>query len=56
MAKKNIRSFENGITIVALVITIMIMLILSGIVLNNAIRENGIIKNANSSLKQKFFK
>ena len=46
MAKKNIRSFENGITIVALIITVIILLILAGISLNLVIGENGIIKNA----------
>lgn len=46
---KKIKDFQNkrnGITLVALVITIIIMLILAGITINLTIGENGIIKKA----------
>ena len=44
---------EKGITVVALVISIIVMIILSGISLNATIGENGIINRARESkLKQ----
>lgn len=50
--EKNIRK-ENGITLVALVVSIIVMLILSAISLNATIGENGIISRARESkLKQ----
>ena len=45
----------EGITLVALVLTIVIMLILAGITLNLTIGENGILLKAkNASITQKF--
>ena len=41
----NVKS-NHGITLIALVITIIILLILAGIVINLTIGENGIIKKA----------
>ena len=44
---------EKGITLIALVISIIVMIILSGISLNATIGENGIINRARESkLKQ----
>ena len=48
---------QNGITIVALIITVIIMLILTGVVINGITKENGLIKGTNeavilSSLKE----
>ena len=37
---------ENGITLVALIITIILMLILAGVVLSLTIGENGVFKMA----------
>lgn len=42
---------KNGITLIALVITIILLLILAGVVLNLAIGENGIIKLAEKAGK-----
>ncbi len=44
--KKIINYKEKGITLVALVITIIILLILSGVTLNTALNENGLFKMA----------
>ena len=43
---------EKGITIVSLVITIIIMLILSGVVLTGIAQDNGIIKNSKKAKEQ----
>ena len=40
------RNFEKGITLVALVITIIVLIILAGISINLVLGENGIIKKA----------
>lgn len=40
------KNTNTGVTLVALVITIIILLILAGIVINNALSDNGIIKRA----------
>ena len=45
---RNIRN-KNGITLIALVITIIIMVILAGVSLNATIGDNGIISNAQYS-------
>ena len=45
---RNIRN-KNGITLIALVITIIIMFILAGVSLNATIGDNGIISNAQYS-------
>ena len=48
---------QNGITLIALVITIIVLLILAGVSINLATGENGIIEQAqNASIKQKFAK
>ena len=48
---------NSGITLIALVITIIVLLILAGVSINLAIGENGIIEQAqNANLKQKFAK
>ncbi len=41
---------EKGITLVALVVTIVIMLILAGVTLNLALGENGLFKMAQNSV------
>ena len=43
---KENRFKENGITLVALVVTIIILLILAGIAISNLLGENGLIKQA----------
>lgn len=43
---------QNGITLVALVITVILMLILAGVVLNLAIDENGLIKIASNTAEK----
>lgn len=43
---------EKGITMVALVVTLVVLLILAGIGINAITKENGIIKNAEESKKQ----
>ena len=48
MRAKNKRNYlkENGITLIALVVTIVVLLILAGVSLNPIFSENGIIKRA----------
>ena len=41
---------EQGITLLALAITVIIMLILAGITLNAALGDHGIIKEAKSTV------
>ena len=43
---------EHGITLIALAITIIVVLILSGILIQSFINDNGIIKNANVAKEQ----
>ena len=43
------RKNQNGVTMVALVITIIVLLILAGVTLNMVIGENGIFGKANFS-------
>ena len=49
---KNFRRETKGITLVALVITIIILLILAGIVISSLTGENGILTRANDSKTQ----
>ena len=42
---------EKGITLVALVVTIIIILILAGITINMIVGENGIIRSAQEAKK-----
>ncbi len=49
---RNFRSINNGITLVSLVITIIIMLILAGVSINAAIGENGIVTRAEKASRQ----
>lgn len=44
MKIRNIKNNKKGITLIALIITIILMLILAGVVLNLTIGENGLIK------------
>ena len=48
MREKNKRNYlkENGITLIALVVTIVVLLILAGVSINAIFSENGIIKRA----------
>ena len=47
----------SGITLIALVITIIVLLILAGVSINLVTGENGILEQAqNASVKQKFAK
>ena len=43
---------QNGITLIALVVTIIILLILAGIVLNLTLGEHGILKKAEQGVEQ----
>ena len=43
---------ERGITLITLVITIIIMLILSGVVITLALGNNGLIGNAKQAKKE----
>ena len=43
---------ENGITLIALVVTIVVMLILAGITIQTAIGDGGIINLANEAKEQ----
>ena len=43
---------QKGITLIALIITIIVLLILAGITLNTLVGKNGIINNAVSSVEQ----
>ncbi len=50
---KKLRNYrEKGITLVALVITIIILLILVGVTLNTALNENGLFKRAKASAEK----
>ena len=49
---KNQRLKEHGVTLVALVVTIIIMLILAGVVLNIAIGDNGLIGKAKQAVEE----
>ena len=49
MGKENLRLRNNGITLVALVITIVVILILSGVTIGLVTSQNGVIKTANSA-------
>ena len=46
---KQKQSFEKGITLIALVITIIVLLILAGIAISMLSGENGLLKNAADS-------
>ena len=50
--KKRINYKEKGITLVALVITIIILLILAGVTLNTALSENGLFKMAKKAVNE----
>jgi hypothetical protein len=53
----NFLSHKNGITLIALVITIIVLLILAGVSLSATIGNNGIVEQAqNANLTQKFAK
>ena len=43
---------NNGITLVALVVTIVVLLVLSGVVLSLILGDNGIVKKAQEGLKK----
>ena len=45
MLKKN-----NGITLIALIITIIVLLVLAGVVINLSMSENGLIGKAQTSV------
>lgn len=51
MKRKNIQNNVKGITLIALIITVIIMLILSGIVISFSIGDNGIFKLAKQAVK-----
>jgi hypothetical protein len=44
--QKNVKAYNSGITLIALVITIIVMLILAGVSLNATIGDNGVITRA----------
>ena len=52
MKKENKNQKENGITLIALIVTIVIMLILAGISIKLAIDDNGVIGNAKEAKDQ----
>ena len=43
---------ENGITLIALIVTIVIMLILAGVTIKLALDDNGVIENAKEAKDQ----
>lgn len=43
---------EKGITLIALIVTIIILLILAGVTINLAINDNGIFKRAQNASKR----
>ena len=43
---------SNGITLIALVITIIVLLILAGVAINLSVGENGIIRRAQEAINQ----
>ena len=43
---------ENGITLVTLIVTIIVLLILAGITINFAFNENGIINKTKEAKKE----
>ena len=45
------KSKEKGITLIALVITIIVLLILAGVAVNTLVGENGIIKNTENTVE-----
>ena len=47
----NIKKKNNGITLIALVVTIIVLLILAGITINLAFNSNGILKRASNAKK-----
>ena len=49
--EKRIKS-ENGITLVALVITIIVLLILSGVTISTLTGENGLLNKAGEAKEQ----
>ena len=49
---KKINYKEKGITLVALVITIIILLILAGVTINTALSENGLFKMAKKAVNE----
>ena len=49
---KNVRKTNRGITLIALVITIIILLILSGITIATLTGDNGLIKNSGNAKEQ----
>ncbi len=52
VVKNNILNKECGITLVALVVTIIILLILAGVTLNIALSENGIFEKAKEAVEK----
>ena len=52
MKQKRISKQENGITLLALVITIIILLILAGITISAITGDNGIIRNAGQAKEE----
>ena len=50
-SKNKLKAKNNGITLVALVITIIILLILAGVTINLTIGENGIFRTAKNAGK-----
>ena len=48
--RKSIKLREKGITLIALVVTIIILLILTGVTLNMALSDNGLLKKAKEAV------
>ena len=51
-SKKDIRNSELGITLIALIVTIIILLILAGISVSSMSVDNGLIKSAINAKEQ----
>lgn len=49
--KKELQINKSGITLIALVITIIVMLILAGVAVNMAINSDGLFEKANQAVK-----
>ena len=49
---KKIMKKQNGITLIALIITIIVMLILAGVAISMAVGDNGIIERTHAAIKE----
>ena len=50
ISESSVITKKSGITLIALIITIIVLLVLAGVVVNLSMGENGIIKKSQSSV------